>query len=454
MDITIRDIIPRMILDSRGDPTVEVEMVLSDDSRHFASVPSGASTGKYEAVELRDEDRPDFYGGKGVLKALVNIDTLITPYLIGIDPSDQSLVDEKVARVDLTENFAKVGANASLAVSIAALKAGAYVQKRPLYSHIMNLLKTEYNVTFASNLAFPIPTFNIMNGGKHADDNIAIQEFMVIPVGIADIRDRIRAGSEIFHALKTILKSQNIDTDVGNEGGFAPILDSDPQALDFIVKAIKKAGYDPKTQVQIGLDVAVSQFYDEERALYSVPHQEVNGRVQQIDGSSRDLIQYYVGLMGKYPIYSIEDGLHEDDWGGFATLKPIMEVQKKLCVGDDLTVTNPKRIQEAIQKSAINAVIIKPNQIGSVSLTFEAIKLCKENDIKIIVSHRSGETADTFISHLAVGAQADFLKAGATHRSERTEKYNELLRMITPQMAKTEVKNMLKKIIPSVESKK
>jgi enolase len=422
---------------------VEVELILSDGSSHFASVPSGASTGVHEAVELRDGDE-NIYGGKSVFKALLNIDINITPSILGLDPTDQKIIDKKVREIDGTDNFSNVGANATLATSIAVLKAGAYSEEMPLYQYIKKMLVEEYDMDFPPNLAFPTPMFNIFNGGAHADDNIAIQEFMVVPTGITDVREKIRAGSEIFHELRKLLKERNIDTDVGNEGGFAPNLPSDNQVFELIMEAIKKADYKPKDEIWIALDVAISQYYDAETETYDLPHQERDGEVTNIKGDFKAIAEYYVRLSQKYPIYSIEDGMYEDDWLGFATLKPLMNSMERLCVGDDLTVTNTDRIRKAIEANAINAVIIKPNQIGQVSLTFDAIKLCRENDIKVIVSHRSGDTADTFISHLAVGAQAEFLKAGAPQRSERVEKYNELLRMITPEMARKQIKEMEK----------
>lgn len=432
----IKDIIPRQVLDSRGNPTVEVELILTDDSRHFASVPSGASTGKYEAVELRDSNVPNLYNGNGVLQALINIDVMITPNLIGLDPRNQKKIDTIIDLADGTDNLSIVGANAALAVSIACTKAGAHINKIPLYQYISNILQKEYEVQFAPNMIFPTPMVNILNGGAHAQNNIATQEFMIVPDGISDIREKIRASSEILHALKTILKEKKLNTGVGDEGGYAPNLPSDQAALEYIMRAIKKAGYEPKEEINLALDVAISQFFIEERKLYQFPHQLVNDKVVTVEGTSDELTELYINMVQKYPIISIEDGYHEDDWVGFATLKPFMESQDKLCVGDDLTVTNTDLIEKAIKSNAINAVIIKPNQIGLVSRVFDAIKLCKENNIKIIVSHRSGETTDTFISHLAVGSQASYLKAGGPQRGERVEKYNELMRMITPEMAR------------------
>jgi len=442
MTPTIKDIIPRLILDSRSDPTVEVDLILSDDSVHRASVPSGASTGKYEAHELRDGLK-NIYGGKSVFQALINIDTLITPRLVGLDPRQQKRIDNTFSEIDPSRSFKGLGANATLAVSIACLRAGAYNENIPLYKYIMNMLKKDYDISYPSSLSFPTPMFNIINGGAHADNNIAIQEFMVIPVGITDIREKVRAGAEIWHALRDLLNKAELHTGVGNEGGFAPDLDSDQEALDYIMKAIEQAGYKPDEQVQIGMDIAITQFYDPVHDLYEFPHQRINNTVTTIKGNSKVIVQLYISMLRKYPIYLIEDGFAEEDWLGFSTLKPIMHAENKLCVGDDLVVTNRSRIEEAINKNSINAAIIKPNQIGTVSATFEAIKTCKENNIEIIPSHRSGETADTFISHLAVGAQAKLLKSGAPHRSDRVEKYNELLRMIEPKAVKEQ---FLKKI--------
>ncbi|MBN1373950.1 phosphopyruvate hydratase [Candidatus Dojkabacteria bacterium] len=432
--VTIKDIIPRQIIDSRGNPTVEVDLILTDGSFHRASVPSGASTGTHEVVELRDTNDPKRYHGKGVLQACVNAEVLIGPQIMGLDPRLQKQIDESIRASDGTENFSNIGANAALAVSIAVLKAGAYLENVPLYRYIMKILKDEYGLAYPPNLIFPTPMFNVFNGGAHADNNIAIQEFMIIPSGIPDIREKIRAGAEIFQTLLKLLSNQKIDTDVGNEGGFAPDLPSDVEAMELLIKAIETSGYTPGDQVNIGLDVAISQYYDVERKWYKLPHQLVNGKVTNVEGTFQDVVAYYTMLLDKYPILILEDGFHEDDWEGFATLKPIMDVKNRYCMGDDLTVTNVDRIQKGIDTNAINSIIIKPNQIGTITGVFEAIKLCKDNDIKIATSHRSGETVDTTISHIAVGGQTTFIKAGAPSRSERAEKYNELLRMITPDM--------------------
>lgn len=412
MNTAIKKISSLEILDSRGNPTVKTTVVLEDGSSGVCSVPSGASTGKFEAVELRDGGKR--YSGKGVKNAVRNVEKRIFETLRGKDSRDQSAIDKAMVDLDGTSNKSELGANAILSVSFACAKASANALGIDLFRYFHSL---------ASNSEYKIPTpmFNIMNGGAHADNNLSIQEFMIVPVGIEGLAEQIRAAVETDHALKGILKKRGGSTGVGDEGGFAPQMINDEQALDLIVEAISSAGYDGL--IKIALDVAISQYWEEDDQVYAVPGVKFG---ENLVGKSSEIIQFYEGLLEVYPIISIEDGINEDDWAGWAEMEEKLGGQI-MNVGDDFTVTNPSRLKKAIDEKCINSMILKPNQIGTVSEVFDVIKLCKENNIKIVASHRSGETTDTFIADLAVGIGAEFCKFGAPVRGERVCKYNRLL---------------------------
>lgn len=425
----ISQIEAREILDSRGNPTVEVELTLENGVSAIAAVPSGASTGKFEALELRDGDEKR-YGGLGVLKAIENVNTAIREALIGKDASKQFEIDEIMLELDGTENKSKLGANAILGVSLAACKAVAKAKKIPLYEYINQISGLDVKPRV------PVPMFNVLNGGKHSDSGLSIQEFKVIPTGIKTFAEQLRAGSEIFHTLKKILESANHSSGVGDEGGFSPKLESNTQALELINQAITKSGYELGTQVNLGLDAAASSFYDEEEKHYVFKPEGVLLEREQ-------MINIYREWIDKYHIVSIEDGLAEDEWEGWVQMmdkivkKPILpEIPKdvlteNILVGDDLLVTNVKRVEMAIEKRACNAVLIKVNQIGSLSETLNCIKLAKKNKMKIMISHRSGETTDDFIADLAAGTAAEFIKSGSLSRGERLCKYNRLMKIET-----------------------
>jgi len=398
----IKKIEAREILDSRGNPTVEVELTLSDNSTGKAGVPSGASTGKYEALELRDNDQAR-YNGKGVLKAVANIEGEIAQRLIDRD-YDQRTLDQELLALDGTENKSHLGANALLGVSLAFAKAWAKSQKQELYQSL------------GLNKKMPLPMFNILNGGRHAD-SVDWQEFMIVPVGAPNFREALRWGDETYQALKKILLEKGLDTDVGDEGGFAPKLKTNTEALDLIVEAIKEAGYEPGKQIAIALDIAASEFKVDDN--YELKKE---GRTL----TAGELINWYEELIAKYPIISIEDGLAEDDWQNWQELTKRLGSKINL-VGDDLFVTNPARLHQGLDQKVANAIIIKPNQIGTLSETLTVIKIAQQAGYKIIVSHRSGETEDTTIADLAVGVGAEFIKSGAPARSERLAKYNRLL---------------------------
>jgi enolase len=408
---TIKNLTAREILDSRGTPTIEVDLELVDNSLGQAAVPSGASTGSHEALELRDGD-PERYNGKGVLKAVANVEGEIAQRLIGRD-YDQATLDQELLALDGTENKSHLGANALLGVSLAFAKAQAQSQKQELYQSL------------GSSPKMPIPMFNILNGGRHAD-SVDWQEFMVVPVGAPNFREALRLGDETYQALKKILGEKGLDTDVGDEGGFAPKLKTNTEALDLIVEAIKKAGYEPGRQIAIALDIAASEFKVGDN--YELKKE---GRTL----TASELISWYEELVAKYPIISIEDGLAEDDWQNWQELTKRLGNKINL-VGDDLFVTNPNRLHQGIDQKVANAIIIKPNQIGTLTETLTVIKIAQQAGYKIIVSHRSGETEDTTIADLAVGAGAEFIKSGAPARSERLAKYNRLLE-IEEQLEKT-----------------
>lgn len=401
----IKDIHAREILDSRGNPTIEVDMTLDNGVTATASVPSGASTGSREALELRDKD-PKRFEGKGVLQAVSNVNTIIRPALIG-KKADQLSIDNYLIKLDGTENKSNLGANAILAVSLACLKCLAKANDKELYEYVSN-----------RNVTMPIPMINIINGGAHAVNNIDIQEFMIMPV-MKSIKERIRAASEVFHALKKLLSINGFAVGVGDEGGFAPNLNNNTMALDFIMEAIRKAGYKPGEDIFIALDVAASELYDKETNTY------------KLDGksfTSEELITFYEKLIDTYPILSIEDPFYENDFETLAKFTSLVG-SRIMIVGDDYFVTNEKYLEKGIEMHAGNAILLKANQIGTVSEMIKTIMLAKKNNYKTIISHRSGETEDTFIADLAVGLAIPFIKTGSMCRGERIAKYNRLMRI-------------------------
>lgn len=400
----IKDIHAREILDSRGNPTVEVEMTLENNISCIASVPSGASTGSREALELRDKDKR--FGGLGVLKAVNNVNNIIRPYLIG-KKIDQGFVDNTLIELDNTETKSNLGANAMLAVSLACLKCLAKMNNKELYEYV------------ASNkVTLPIPMINIINGGVHAVNNLDIQEFMIMPV-VKGMKERIRAGAEIFHELKNLLTINKYAVGVGDEGGFAPNLDNTYMALEFIMEAIKKAGYKPGEDVFIALDVAASELYNKETKKYKIDNKEL---------TVEELMKFYVSLVDRYPILSIEDPFYEDDFESLSKFTSLVG-KRIMVVGDDYFVTNEKYLRKGINMKAGNAILLKANQIGTVTEMTKTIMLAKKNNYKTIISHRSGETEDTFIADLAVGLAIPFIKTGSMCRGERIAKYNQLIRI-------------------------
>lgn len=406
----ISDVFAREILDSRGNPTVEVEVYLEDGSMGRAAVPSGASTGAFEAVELRDGDKSR-YLGKGVEKAVDNINDLIAPELEGWDVFDQVGIDKMMIELDGTPNKAKLGANAILGVSIAVAKAAADSLGLSLYEYVGG--------TNAKTL--PVPMMNIMNGGAHADNNVDVQEFMVMPVGAKTFKEALRWGAEIYHALKAVLKSKGLATGVGDEGGFAPNLPTNEDALKVIMEAIEKAGYKPGEEIKLALDVAANELYNEETGKYTLASE---GR----EFTAAELVDYYAGLVEKYPIISIEDGLAEEDWAAWKLM--VEKLGDKIqIVGDDLFVTNTERLSRGIKEKSANSILIKLNQIGSITETLDAIEMAKRAGFTTISSHRSGETSDSTIADMAVAVNAGQIKTGAPARTDRVEKYNQLLRI-------------------------
>lgn len=401
----IKEVHAREILDSRGNPTVEVDMTLDNNITRTASVPSGASTGSREALELRDNDSKR-YNGKGVLNAVKNVNEVIRPALLG-KKADQATIDKILTELDGTENKSNLGANAMLGVSLACLKCLAASENKELFEYVSS-----------KSVSLPIPMINIINGGKHAVNNIDIQEFMIVPV-VKTMHERIRAGAEVFHELKNLLVKNNFSVGVGDEGGFAPNLENNAMALEFIVEAIKKAGYKPGEDVFIALDVAASETYNKETGTYSIDGRNL---------TSKELIEYYQELLNRYPILSIEDPFFEDD---FESLKEFTALvgDKIMIVGDDYFVTNEKYLQKGIDMNAGNAILLKANQIGTVTEMTKTILLAKKHNYKTIISHRSGETEDTFIADLAVGMAIPFIKTGSMCRGERIAKYNRLLRI-------------------------
>ena len=405
---SIVDIHAREILDSRGNPTVEVEVLLESGAFGRAAVPSGASTGSHEAVELRDGDKSR-YSGKGVLTAVENVNTLIADAIIGMEAENQIEIDNAMIALDGTENKGKLGANAILGVSLAVAKAAAEEAGLPLYRYIGG--------TFSHVL--PVPMMNILNGGKHADNPIDIQEFMIAPVGAKTMAEAVRMGAEVFHALKKQLKDAGFNTNVGDEGGFAPDLKSADEALSFIVKAIESAGYKPGEDVKIAIDAASSEFYKDGKY-------EMTGEGKSL--TSAEMVKYYEDLVAKYPIFSLEDGMSEDDWEGWKLLTDKLGSKIQL-VGDDLFVTNPKRLKMGIEKGIANSILIKVNQIGTLTETLAAIEMAHRSGYTAVVSHRSGETEDATIADIVVATNAGQIKTGSLSRSDRIAKYNQLIRI-------------------------
>ncbi|MCH7736537.1 MAG: phosphopyruvate hydratase [Chloroflexi bacterium] len=408
--VTISSVRGREILDSRGNPTVEAEVVLSTGLAAHAAVPSGASTGSYEALELRDRD-PSRFNGNGVLKAVANVNDTIGPWLTGRSPMDQAAIDAGLNELDGTSDKSNLGANAVLAVSLAVAKAAAGVSSPN--GSLWRYLAAGRQVTL------PVPMFNILNGGKHASNSADIQEFMVMPVGLNSFSDALRAGAEIYHSLKTLLGADGHNTNVGDEGGFAPSLPSNRDALEMVLKAVEKAGYKPGKDVYIALDVAATELFDEGDGLYVLEREGASL-------TSGEMVKLYQEWAGEYPIVSIEDGLSEDDWAGWTSLHGLLGGSTQI-LGDDLLVTNITRIQRSIDEKSSNAVLLKPNQIGSLSETLAALEMAREAGWGAVMSHRSGETEDTTIADLAVAWDVRQIKTGAPARSERVAKYNRLL---------------------------
>ena len=404
----IKKITAREILDSRGNPTVEVDVILDNGVLGRAAVPSGASTGSKEAVELRDNDKKR-YLGKGVLKAIYNVHRIIASELIGKNPREQKEIDYLMIKLDRTENKAKLGANAILGVSLAVAKAAAQDERVSIFKYLGG----------ENAQRLPVPFFNILNGGKHADNNVDIQEFMIAPVGAKSFKEALRMGAETYHNLKAVLKSKGLNTSVGDEGGFAPNLSSNGEAIKIIITAIEKAGYNPGQDISIVLDPAASEFYQDGKYILKAD----NSRL-----SSEEMVKYYKDLISKYPIISIEDGLAEDDWDGWQILTKELGEKIQL-TGDDIFVTNPRILAEGIKKGIANSILIKLNQIGTLTETLETISTAKSAGYPCVFSHRSGETEDSFLADITVATNAGQLKTGAPARSERLAKYNQLLRI-------------------------
>ncbi len=407
---SISQVKARQILDSRGNPTVEVDVLLSSGSFGRAAVPSGASTGSHEAVELRDGDKA-FYLGKGVQKAVHNVTGVLGPAVTGQDALNQRGVDELLISCDGTENKGEMGANAVLGVSMAVAHAAAAYKGLPLFSYLSN----------GKSTLLPIPMMNILNGGSHADNNVDIQEFMVFPIGASSFSEALQMGTETFHHLKSVLGERDLNTSVGDEGGFAPNLRSNEEAIEVILEAISKTGYEVGKEIYLALDVAASELYEANRNIYRLDSEER-------ELTSGEMIEFYSTLIQKYPIVSLEDGLSEDDWEGWTELHKALG-KKVQIIGDDLTVTNMTRLKKAIDLPAMNAILIKLNQVGSVTETVETMKLAQENGMAAVVSHRSGETEDTTIADFAVAMGMGQIKTGSASRTDRICKYNQLLRI-------------------------
>lgn len=410
--IKIKKVIAREILDSRGNPTVEVDVVLENGIIGRAAVPSGASTGEHEALELRDGDEKR-YSGKGVLKAVKNVNEVIAPQLIGKDATKQEEIDRLMIELDGTENKGKLGANAILGASLAVAKAGAISSNLPLYQYI----RKGYGLR-VTGYELPVPMMNVINGGSHADNNVDLQEFMIVPLG-KTFRESLRIGAEVFHNLKKVLKKKGYSTAVGDEGGFAPDLKSNEEAIQVILEGIKRAAYKEGEDVVLALDPAASEFYQDGKYILTSEKKNL---------SASEMIDFYKDWVDKYPIVSIEDGLAQDDWEGWKKLT--LKLGKRIqIVGDDLFVTNPKRLKRGIEEGIANSILIKLNQIGTLTETIETIKMAKEAGYTTVISHRSGETEDTTIADIAVAVNAGQIKTGSCSRSERVAKYNQLLRI-------------------------
>lgn len=406
----ILDVYAREILDSRGNPTVEVEVTLESGTMSRAAVPSGASTGAFEAVELRDGDKTRFMG-KGVLDAVNHVNEIIAPEVIGMDSYDQVRIDKKMIELDGTPNKGRLGANAILGVSMAVAKAAALDTGLPLYQYLGGV----------NAKTLPVPMMNILNGGEHADNNVDIQEWMVMPLGAKSFREALRMGAEIYHNLKVVLQAKGLATGVGDEGGFAPNLGSNEEALQVIVEAIKAAGYTPGEDVFIAIDAAASEMYDDEKGKYIL-------KGEGLEMTSAQFIEYYADLVERYPIISIEDGLDEEDWAGWKLM--VEKLGNKIqIVGDDIFVTNTERLSRGIEEGSANSILIKLNQIGTITETLDAIEMAKRAGYAAVISHRSGETADSMIADLVVGVNAGQIKTGAPARVDRIEKYNQLMRI-------------------------
>ena len=398
------------VLDSRGNPTIAVEVLLENDITGVAMVPSGASTGEHEALELRDGDRAR-YLGKGVLTAVENVNSKIAPELSGMEASDQATIDQRMIELDGTENKSKLGANSILGVSMAVCKAAAESEKLPLYKYLGD----------SDKFVMPVPMMNILNGGQHADNNMDIQEFMIFPAGAKSFSEALRMGVETFHHLKKELSSRGLVTAVGDEGGFAPNLPSNEAAIELILEAAEKSGHTIGEKLFLAIDAAATSFYNAEKDSYYLKSDEK-------ELNSAEMIEYYDDLLNEYPILSIEDGLQENDWDGWALMNEKLGDRVQI-VGDDLLVTNPVKLRKAIDEKSCNSILIKLNQIGTVTETLETIKIAKENDIRYIISHRSGETEDTVIADLAVATNSGQIKTGSASRSDRIAKYNRLLKI-------------------------
>ncbi len=407
---TIVEVFAREILDSRGNPTIEVDVILENGAMGRAAVPSGASTGEHEAIELRDNDEKRYHG-KGVLTAVNNVNETISEAIVGEDASEQNAIDAILLELDGTKNKGKLGANAILGVSLATARAAANAVGLPLYHYLGGV----------NAKTLPVPMMNILNGGAHADNNVDLQEFMIMPAGAINFAEALRMGAEVFHSLKSVLKSKKYNTAVGDEGGFAPDLKSNEEALQVIMQAIEKAGYKPGDDIFIALDPASSEFYDSQKQKYVL-------KSENKDLSSEEMVKYYAGLVKKYPIVSIEDGLAENDWDGWKIMTKELGDQIQL-VGDDLFVTNTERLKQGIDSGVANSILIKVNQIGTLTETLDAIEMAKRAGYTSVISHRSGETEDTTIADIAVATNAGQIKTGSASRTDRICKYNQLLRI-------------------------
>ncbi len=407
-DSTIVDVVGREIIDSRGNPTVEVDVILEDGTLDRAAVPSGASTGQHEAVELRDDDAGR-YLGKGVQAAVDNINSIIGPEIVGFDARDQVAIDSLMLELDGTDNKGKLGANAILGVSLAVAKAAAASSRNYLFNHLGGV----------NAKLLPVPMMNILNGGEHADNNVDIQEFMIMPTGAESFSEAMQMGAEVYHNLKSVLRARNLGTGVGDEGGFAPDLDSNEEALEVIIEAVQKAGYKPREDIMLALDTAATELYEDGTYVLSG---------EGVEKTADEMVSMYEELVEKYPIISIEDGLDEDDWSGWAQMNERLG-DKIQIVGDDLYVTNPERLSRGIEEESSNSILIKVNQIGTLTETLNTIEMAKKAGFTAVVSHRSGETEDVTISDLVVALNTGQIKTGAPCRSERVAKYNQLLRI-------------------------